>query len=340
MDDELEYQIRVVLDKELDDLKHWESTWKLQEEKGKKFIKYPNSDTLIDIFSNIQNQPEQKVNFVKNLCEKIEKSGEGIEKKYNNRGPDYYQYISKSSICFYSLIRIGFTKEAIASYTKRVPHSGSLTLLIEDVLEEDFSYFDKKDLDELLTRLIKNKLKGPAEKKRELTISKIIKNRYDQLKKEIRGINLEINQDKKSLSEKISYLDFDDKYNELLNEIDKFINIETSNIVNAGMISNLRSFMADLLTDIAKRISKINNESIPKIEGFGEMGNVRNYLKIHLELSDNDHKFINSFIDILHSQGGHSFMSKKEYFRLSRNIAIEIALFIISKYEAQFSGKK
>ena len=295
MEDELEYQIGVILDKELDDLKHWEHTWNLQEEKGKKFIRYPNSDTLIDIYSNFQNQSEQKINFVKYLCEKIEESVENIDEKQESTFLHYYQYISKSSICFYTLIRLGFIKEAIDSYKNSLRHSGSLTLLIEDIIKEDFSYFDKKDLDELLTRLKESKLEGSAEENRGLTISEIIRCRYEILKKEIRGINLEINQDKKSLNEKISYLEFDDKYNELLKEIDKFINVETSNIVNAGMISNLRSFLEDLFTDIAKRISKIKSEQIPKIENCSEMRNVRNYLKQQLELSDNDNKFINSF---------------------------------------------
>jgi hypothetical protein len=38
----------------------------------------------------------------------------------------------------------------------------------------------------------------------------------------------------------------------------------------------------------------------------------------------------------LHEEGGHSFVSEKEYFRLSRNIAIEIALFVLSKYEKKY----
>ena len=60
---------------------------------------------------------------------------------------------------------------------------------------------------------------------------------------------------------------------------------------------------------------------------------VRAYLKHKFGLSDNENKFINSFIDILHVGGGYDFVSEKEYFRLARNIAIELSLFLLSKYE-------
>jgi hypothetical protein len=94
--------------------------------------------------------------------------------------------------------------------------------------------------------------------------------------------------------------------------------------------------MADLLKDIANRIAEGEGFKIPHVEGRGEMGDVRSYLKSKLDFSDADDKFIDSFIDILHIEGGHSFMSEKEYFRLSRNIAIEIALFALSKYEKKY----
>ena len=49
---------------------------------------------------------------------------------------------------------------------------------------------------------------------------------------------------------------------------------------------------------------------------------------------------INQFINILHNEGGHDFISEKEYFRLARNIAVEIDLLLLSKYERLFSKNK
>ena len=69
-----------------------------------------------------------------------------------------------------------------------------------------------------------------------------------------------------------------------------------------------------------------------------EIGNARSYLEQNLDNQDRDDKFIDSFVNILHKEGGHALISEKEYFRLSRNIAIEIMLFVISKYEKKFKS--
>jgi hypothetical protein len=104
------------------------------------------------------------------------------------------------------------------------------------------------------------------------------------------------------------------------------------------MISNLRTFVGNLLKDVAHKIAEKKKEKIPITEGHSEMGNIRTYLKRELELSQNDDEFIDSFVNVLHSEGGHAFTSEKEYFRLARNIAIEIALFVLSKYERKFKS--
>jgi hypothetical protein len=85
------------------------------------------------------------------------------------------------------------------------------------------------------------------------------------------------------------------------------------------------------MKDLTKRIAEKENEKIPVLKDRSEMGNVRAYLKIKLGLSREDDTFIDSFVNILHSEGGHAFMSEKEYFRLARNIAVEIALLVLSK---------
>lgn len=164
----------------------------------------------------------------------------------------------------------------------------------------------------------------------------IISFRYEILNRQISKINVEINEDKKAVSEKMGRLGFNESYNELLDGIDSFIKADTEKFINAGMISNLRTFMADLLKDVANRIAEKEQEKIAAIAGRKEMGNIRGYLKKKLDLSENDDRFIDSFIDVLHAEGGHAFMSEKEYFRLARNIAIEITLFILSKYEKKY----
>lgn len=164
--------------------------------------------------------------------------------------------------------------------------------------------------------------------------SKLIQIRYELLKKQVKKINIEINIDKKSVSQKINQFGLSQDYKELLACIDDYIQAETPKPVNAGRINNLRTFMANLLTDIAKQIAENDNEIIPKTKE-SEIGN-SSYLKTKLELTSKENKLIDSLIDILHAEGGHAFLSEKEYFRLSRNIAIEIAFFVLSKYEKKY----
>ena len=85
------------------------------------------------------------------------------------------------------------------------------------------------------------------------------------MKQKINLKNIEINQDKKTLFEKISYLGFDEKYNTLLVEIDDFLNDDTHKIIPPAMISCLRTFMRDLIIDTANKIAKYNKEEIPKL---------------------------------------------------------------------------
>lgn len=335
----LSSQIEIVLTKEYNDGNNSTLVWEFKKVNGDWSFVYPHSDTLIDIFSNIQIDDELKKHFVKLLQSRITLENEafGISK---NR----LSCAGAIALCFYTLIKLGLSDEAILALNKRQEPSGTLVLFFEDIGGNEYAYFSTNHLNEILRKVspwdlsysFADRTIEAFKKSRDNTKTKLIEKTYGLLKEEIKGINVEINRDKKIVSEKIVYLEFDDKYNELLNDIDKYLHAETSSIVNSGMINNLRVFLQDLFKDIAQKISEIEKESIPKLKDHGEMGNIRNYLKNKLNLSDNDNRFINSFVDILHAEGGHAFTSNKEYFRLARNIAIEIALLILSKYEKEF----
>ncbi len=208
-----------------------------------------------------------------------------------------------------------------------------LIYFLYELFSEDYIYFNNNQLGRLLNNIKILRVHSHYHPIKNAIIIKLIDQRFELLKNELKTINIEINQDKKELIEKFKYLEFDDKYNELLMDIDKYIYGDAPKIVNAGMIGNLRSFFESLVKDMALKISKKFNEQIPRIEGRGEIGSIRVYLKNKFGLSDNDDNFINSFVKILHGEGGHDFVSEKEYFRLARNIAIEIGLFLMSKYE-------
>ena len=340
---ELEALIDIVFQKEFDDLSHNKNTWTLEQKEDKKVIQFEHADTLLDIFSNCESDPKLKAKFIKKIKEELESSPEKIIEIQTDMFSSYMDYASSSALAFYVLLRLGFVEEifSLLEIRRINKESGAILHLMNSLLDEDYAYFDLTQIATLLKIMKMQKITYSTGKKyKSFAISKLSSNAYDLVKKNTKGINIEINRDKESVIEIIKYLDFDDKYNQLLHEIDKFIYTDSS-IVTAGMIGNLRSFMEDLFTDVTKKISSINKEEIPNYQKNGKqlgwMGRVREYLKINLELSDKDNDLINKYIGILHANGGHTFVSNKDYFRLSRNIGIEIVLLILSKYKDKFS---
>ena len=332
---ELEDNLKIVFDKEESDQKEGTCTSFYTKSNNNLIFNYPNAETLVAMFSILGNDKKLQSFFITSLKKRTMDSEEIL---WGQRTGGFSR-VGASPLCFYALVELGYTNEAIESLKKR--HNGRYGIYSLICILLDKNYFDSNQLKEISNKInsdLEQHLSDIEESNRigEILQHKLIQTRFERLRKQIKKVNIEINQDRRTVSEKINLLGLSENYNELLNCIDNFIQIETSKVVNAGMISALRTFMADLLKDIANRIAEEEHQEIPKINERGEMGNIRSYLKTKLELSSQDDKFVDSFIDILHAEGGHSFMSEKEYFRLSRNIAIEIALFILSKYEKKY----
>lgn len=329
---ELEEGLEIIFDKERTDLQEHNTFTQEGTIKGDEYFStysikdYPNSEKLKNLYFYLENEEDKRC-FVNILQKEIIESDEDeIEKIQHSPGERPFNGLSK--LCFYTLLQLGFINEALESLIKRNKRcNGIFSILIGINLEDCFTI-------EQLTKLM-SKVNGwngnPFVKN--VLLKRIRSSRFEKFDQRIKFRNIEINQDKKTVSEKMGLLGFDKKYNALLGEIDDFLNDETHRSINSGMINNLRGFMCDLFVDIAKKVSEAKKEDIPKLPKHSKIGNARNYLKQKLVLSDKDDEFIDSFVNILHAQGGHSFLSEKEYFRLARNIAIEIALFVLSKYE-------
>ncbi len=328
--EDLENQILIVLEKEYQNTSGTMAYFLSTKGTIKDFETY---DTLIDIYSNIQNDATKKRKYIDCLLHSI-KANESIH---------YSLCIGYAHLSVYTLIKLGYTNLVMEALNKRVLTTFLIPVVLNSLANEESKYFSDADLSIIKEFCVKQMegldhadSSGLLRKQVSGYATNIVNKRYENLKKSIKSINLEINLDKKVVGEKVSYLGFDPKFTDLLNEIDIYINTDTSKFVNAAMISNLRVFMEDIFKDIAKKISDKLEEPILKLEGKGEMGNIRAFIKRKLDLHDNEHKFLDNFINILHSEGGHSFTSEKEYFRLARNIAIEIALLLLSKYEKKY----
>lgn len=332
---ELEDGLEIIFDKEKTDLQEGDTFIKKEKREGNNLYStyfifdYPNSEKLKNFYFYLEND-EDKQALIKKLQKEIIDSEEDEQEKIQ-RSPGIKSFNGLSKLCFYTLLQLGFTNEALESLIKRKKRCNGIFSILLGINLGD--YFTIDQLTKLIPKI--NSFKDNPFVKT-LLLKRIKSSRLRKFEQKMKSRNVEINQDKKTVSEKISLFGFDEKYNTLLGEIDDFLNDEKHKSINSAMINNLRVFMCDLSIDVAKKVSEARNEKIPKLPKHSDIGNARSYLKQTLELTDNDKKFIDSFVDILHSEGGHSFISEKEYFRLARNIAIEISLFVFSKYEKKF----
>ena len=165
----------------------------------------------------------------------------------------------------------------------------------------------------------------------------IIDIRYEKLIKRLDWIDVEINSDKIKVKEYLKDFWFDEKYNITLNKIDKFIVNEEydDTITPGGVIWIFREFFHDFYIDLARKIAELNLvDSVPKHEICKkDICHATKYIQKEFNLSDDDTKLLWAYLWITNWEGAHKLISEKKYFRLTRNIGIEIALLMLSKLE-------
>ena len=337
-DHDIKSYIDIILSKELSSLKNRTLTWKVKENGD---IEYEHAETLINMFLSISD--EQKITF---FCSNMLSDIEFGSEIFLGRDDSSYKpiFISSSGLSLYTMIILGYVDQAINALINRLNrrelYSFGILSILFSMVDGNNNPFNINQIAKLI-QFSKDYYDSSNNLQNEYinTIIHTLSHKgYDIIKNQIGKINIEINRDKEAVLQKIRFLNFDDKYNDFLNELDNFL-LSSNTAVTSGMIGSFRSFMEDLLTDMANKIAESKNEEIPQFKDCKKMGNIRNYLQNKLELSSADNNLINKYIDVLHSEGGHSFTSNKEYFRLARNIGIEIVLLLLTKYDNLFNEK-
>ncbi len=317
--------VQTVFDKEMFDLQQGIASWHIKTEQGKPLVSYPNADTLVDLFATIQDDRTTTRHFINLMQNRVEWDAE------INSGKN--TYFTVSSLCFYTLVKLGFTDKALESFVKRLNSSNSMLQLIQDILQEDTRYFDSLQLNSLFDGLKRVEVEVNQLAEKEKLLTDLINKRFDLLKKQIRTINVEINRDKVTFSEKITCLEFDKKYSDFLQEIDSFIYNDAPDIIDATLISRFRAFMEDFILELAENLAARCRDGLPVNKSGNKLRSAHDYLKTKLGLSRNDSLLISAFIDLLQAEGKQVFLSTKETLRLTRNLAIEICLLLVSRYE-------
>jgi hypothetical protein len=251
-----------------------------------------------------------------------------------------------SSLAFYFLLKIGKNLDIIITIDKRIDqieqilYDSSINNLFKDI--QNFMHYEPMYFDDGLLVFLKalNERLGSTSYSPQYEFDREISSiRYNRLKNELAGVNEEINIHKEQVIDMSSKFGFPPELGRFLLEIDNASELPDWESINSGMISNLRAFFEDLTKNIAATVKQITNKDYPKDPKKGKMGNLRDYIKNNLKLSDYDDKLVDAFIDILHNEGGHAFLSEKRYFLLTKNIGIEIAYFLLSKLEDLSEGK-
>jgi len=291
--------------------------------------------TLKKLYNKIENDPKARKIFIDLIKEKL-LNGSTIV--VGRESPKFHDC---SSLAFYFLMKLGKNNENIETlkniYGKK-KYDRSRQGLFESVLKFihlEPAYFDDDTLTSLKEFNSQNTYFAGSFIRDEFE-EKINSVRYKKLQNELGEINEELNIDKERVIEKIEKYGFPQEMESFLLEVDKIHELSNWKSINSGMISNLRSFFEMLIENIAEEIKLKTGEEYPKSVDRGKLGNLRHYIKTHLKLSSSDDKLIDSFIKILHKEGGHAFLSEKKYFLLTKNIGIEISYFLLSKLEDFF----
>lgn len=289
-------------------------------------LSYPNLELLLKLYGSIQYSNELSSFFIGYL--------------YKDIDDEYKGYLVSET-----LIKLGYM-DKITGFI--FPLNLSKLLPIFTVLDEllffEYPLFSREQLDKI--KLILQSVvefKSFVKKEMQVYEQAIIRgNRiiqridaiyYDALALSLKeGTNFQINMDQEKIKEKIRIFGFDSILSDALDKIEElYWNTSIDEFDNSMAMDKLRTFWEKTVESICEKIYEKTGESYPKTEDT-KIGNFRKYMKKHLQL-DKENQLMNKLVDILNDKGSHNFISEREYFRLTKNITIEVAMLLFIKLE-------
>jgi len=284
-------------------------------------IKYSTLDALKKLYFSIESNLKLKRFFISKLIE-------------FSTDADLYikgsRLVDDSVLSFATLLELGFIDDALLILDRRLKRHD-----VSELLRFLFSFihYEYYKLTEENLELILDKINIDSPSNYRILIKKQInKIRYDNLLKKMEGINLEILDDHKKVIEKMERFGFDASLGEFLIKAESYCwDTSKDKFDWSAIIGSLREFSRNFVDNVAERIKEKTKEDFPK-ELPTPIGNKRLYIKKHLSLEDED-KLYDSIVDIINSKGSHKLITEKEYFRLVKNMIIEISMIILTKLE-------
>jgi hypothetical protein len=285
---------------------------------------YDNLDLLIKIFDEIKGQPDLQNEFILYLLSKI-----------NNR--DLVQ------LSLETLLKLGYFNMVIEKFSYILNSKYQINLLysakiLDSLLFFEYNLFDIEQLKKIkiIFRHLHDKNKHMTRFKDDLYFTKRVVNRielllYEKLKYDLGELsNFQINIDNEKIKGKLIEFEFDPILKDSLEKVDQyFYSIAKDEFDYSMAIGLLREYINKLIENISKKINEKSGIDYPNTEQT-PIGNMRKYVKNELKLN-HEHHLLNKLIDIINDQGSHSLISDREYFRLTKNISIEVSLLLITK---------
>ncbi len=330
-EEEIIDDVESIFDKEWNDNRKWFNV-DLEQDK----LSYQNLEILLQYHSNLS--PDGKNIFIRDIKNWI--------KQWNNIIKDN-GVSSLVPLGLMTLTRLWFLSDWLDYITPDFWKESNLFWIVDflNVLLSGLLWdITKQDSKKILHIINELNLKGldvnmwskNFRYKLQQAHEKLIQYRFEKVKKWLNQIDIEISSDQAKLQELINNFWFDDDINAYLSGLDKYIYEGLDDVVIAWLISTFREFIGKIITSAAEKISHHFSEKIPdylneKQESLSPIWKSRKYIKEKLKLSWSENNLLNKYIEILHIEWGHSLSSEPKYFRLAKNIGIELSYFILSK---------
>jgi len=297
------------------------------------YLEWKAYRTLKQLYNKIEINPDAREIFIIFIKEKLLNCDE-----FCMIIDGSIKYFNASSLAFYFLMKIGenYSNIKIIKLKNRKKNRAQLSFPVMQGLFEDIllfmhiepSFFENdilnnlKEINSLNIYFAKSSIKFNFENKVNIIL-------YERLQNELLGVNEELNLHKEQVIGIISKFGFPREMEQFLLEIDEISELSDWASINSGMIGNLRSFFEELIKNMALTIESNTGKICPD----RKIGTLRTFINDYLNITKHEDEFIDSFITMLHVEGGHAFLSERKYFLLLKNIGIEIAYFLLGKLE-------
>lgn len=152
---------------------------------------------------------------------------------------------------------------------------------------------------------------------------------YGRTKEKFMPVNMEINRDEELVRQAIGRFKLPEELSETLDRINVRLSASSDDLDHASLIADIRSFFEGLVKEMAKKID------IPTRCKLATFGGCRDFFKQRDVALTNDKSdaLLNALYGFLSNEGAHALVSRSENVRISKNMVIELSLFLLESLE-------